>query len=73
MKYHILKQWNRTFYTAGNEPRTITMIKFETDTGYVDTVEIPVNLVTDDWIRKAVIKKIENARKVCTEVPGGKK
>lgn len=68
MKYKITKQWDRVFYTTANEPRTVTMIKFETDTGYVDTVEIPVNLVNEQWIRKAVLKKIENAKKVCGEV-----
>lgn len=68
MKYKILKSWTRTFYTAESEPREVMMVKFETDSGYTDKVEIPVNLVNKEWIRKAVLKKIENAKKVCAEV-----
>ena len=73
MKYKIIKQWERTFYTTANEPRTVAMVKFETDTGYVDTVEIPVNLLSEQWIRTAVLKRIENAKKVCGEGKGVKK
>ncbi len=71
MKYKIIKQWERVFYTTTNEPRTVAMVKFETDTGYVDTVEIPSNLLSEQWIRKAILKKITNAKKVCgKEVKG---
>lgn len=65
MKYTIKKAYIRKYFTATDVPVTVTVVKFETGSGYKGTVEMPSNFVSEEWIRKAILKDLENARKVC--------
>ncbi|GAJ18255.1 unnamed protein product, partial [marine sediment metagenome] len=65
MKYTIKKAYVRKYFTASDVPVTVTVVKFETESGYKGTVEMPSNFVSPEWIRKAVLKNIENAKLIC--------
>lgn len=65
MKYIILKTYIRKYATENEIPIATTVIKFKTDTGYISNIELPSSLTSPKWVKEAIRKDIENAKKVC--------
>ena len=61
MKYTITKIFTRNYNTEQEIPVQTIVVKFKTETGYVGRVEMPSGMRSEENIKKAIKKEIENA------------
>ena len=65
MKYKIIKVFKRLYKTESEIPVATLVVKYITENGYVGKVEMPNRMYSIDSVKRAIVKDIEAARKIC--------
>jgi len=62
MKYKIVKMFYRNYQTEQEIPVQTLVVKFQTENGYTGRIELPSGMRSEENIKKAIKKELQNAK-----------